>query len=103
MSIAELPIHTDGALLVGAGEIFELRLKLQSGHGEMTTTHVRALDLAQATAIGRRYAALHDARFIAVYPFVVADASILDVQTAASIEVHPDRESVEERRARTGA
>jgi hypothetical protein len=59
-------------------DIFEVRIKTQGGHGAMTVTHVRAADIVQAAAIMRRYCENVHARYVGVFPFCVADPSVLD-------------------------
>lgn len=103
MVTTDLPIHVSDALLPGNFETFELRMKLGSGHGAMTIVHVRAGDLPQAGEVGRKWCALHGARFIGVYPICVADTSILDEPaTVTPLASRSEPESVQERSARLG-
>jgi hypothetical protein len=98
----DMPTVLSDRFLIGL-DLYEARIKLQSGHGGVTVTHVRARDLEQAAAIAKRYCDLHGARFIGVYQFVVADASILDEaggSTATSLERSASSESVAERLGR---
>jgi hypothetical protein len=75
----ELPTHLDAQEMPGALEVYQLKLKHPDRHGAMTVTHVRAVDLAQAEQVGRRYCALHKFTFVNVSTLCVADTSVLDL------------------------
>src|SRR5260221_8444951 len=78
MNGTDFPTHVSDALLPGGLETFQLRMKRPVDHGQIATAQVRAVDLAHANAVGRRYCAINKFTFVTVLVLCVADPSILD-------------------------
>jgi hypothetical protein len=78
MNGTDFATHVSEALSPGTFETFQFRMKRPIDHGQIAVAQVRAVDLAQAGQVARRYCSIHGFQFVGVLVLCVADPSILD-------------------------